>query len=91
VRRLTNPAVRHPEDERSRPWFDREMRSGLRLILARRPDRRTPVYEALTFHCEEGLASWLAGGDDFDPEACPLRYRCFGSWPEAEGWLRDGS
>jgi hypothetical protein len=66
------------------------MRSGLRLIFARRPDRRTAAYEGLTFHCDEGVASGLGGGDDFDPEACPLRYRRFGGWAEAEAWLRDG-
>jgi hypothetical protein len=74
--------------ERSRDRFDREMRSGLRLIFAWRPDRYGAVYEGLTFHCDEGLASWLGGDDDFDPAVCPLRYRRFEGWQEAEARLR---
>ena len=76
-------------DELSRPQFTREQRSGLRLIFAWRPSGRAEVFEGLSFHCAEALGRWLGGEDHFDPTTFPLAYRRFGSWREAEGWLRN--
>ena len=80
------PAARH---ESSRPRFVREMRSGLRLIFAWRPDRRAAGCEGLAFHCHDAVVRWLKSADDFDPEPCPLTHRRFDCWEQAEAWLRE--
>ena len=65
------------------------MRSGLRLIYTWEPRPGLVRHEGLTLHCADGLAPWLGGADDFDPERCPLACRPFGSWSDAEAWLRE--